>query len=111
MDHAARIVERLAVDREPRMLGLAEHSHQLGDGHRFLDGDDVGARDHDVLDRELAEAQHLEQHGALLPAEGVAGALGRGSGASSITSRKSGSSPRPKRASRRSSQDGSSSGD
>lgn len=60
MNHAARIVERFAVDREPRMLSLAEHSHQLGDGHQFLHGDDVGARDHDVLDRELAEAQRLE---------------------------------------------------
>src|SRR5262249_31075839 len=40
----------------------------------------VGARDHDVLDREFAEAQRLEQHGALLPAEGVASALGTGKG-------------------------------
>ena len=71
MDHAARIVERLAIDREPRMLGLAEHAHQLGDGHRVLHGDDVGARHHDVLDRELAEARDVE-HGALLRAEGVA---------------------------------------
>ena len=72
MDHAARVVERFAIDREPRMLSLAEHGHQLGDGHRFLHGDDVGARDHDVLDGELAEAERVEQHGALLAAEGVA---------------------------------------
>ena len=60
MDHAARIIERLAIDRQPRMLGLAEHAHQLVDGDAVVHGDDVGARHHDVLDRELAEAEDVD---------------------------------------------------
>ena len=69
MDHAARIVERLVIDREPRMLGLAEHAHQLVDGDRVLDGDDVGARHHHVLDRQLAEPEDAPEHVALLAAQ------------------------------------------
>ena len=72
VDHAARVVERLVIDRQPRMLGLAEHAHQLIDGDRVVDGDDVGARHHDVLDRELAEAQDAPEHAALLRAQGIA---------------------------------------
>ena len=77
MDHAARIVERLVIDRQPRMLGLAEHAHQLVDGERVVDGDDVGARHHHVLDRELAEAQDAPEHAALLRAQRVALAAGK----------------------------------
>ena len=75
MDHAARVIERLVIDRETRMLGLAEHCHQLCDGNRLFHGDDVGPRHHDVLDRELAEAEDVEKHGALLCAEGVVARL------------------------------------
>ena len=76
MDHAARIVERLMVDRQTRMLGLAEDVHQLADGYRVVDRDDVGARQHDVLDGELAEAQDTAQHAALLRAQRFALAAG-----------------------------------
>ena len=72
MDHAARIVERLAIDRQARMLGLAEHAHQLVDGDAVVDGNDVGARHHDVLDRELAEAEDAAEHAAFLHAQRVA---------------------------------------
>ena len=72
MDHPARIIERLAIDRQPRMLGLAEHAHQLVDGDAVVDGNDVGARHHDVLDRELAEAEDATQHAAFLHAQRVA---------------------------------------
>ena len=54
------------------MLGLAEHAQKLGDGDGVLNGDDVGARNHDVFDGELAEAENVAEHGALLRAEGVA---------------------------------------
>ena len=54
------------------MLRLAEHAHQLVDGDGVLHRDDVGARHHDVLDRELAEAEDIAEHGALLRAERVA---------------------------------------
>ena len=40
-----------------------------------LDGDDVGARHHDVFDGELAEAENVAEHAALLRAEGVAAGL------------------------------------
>ena len=72
MDHAARIVERLVIDRQARMLGLAEHAHQLVDGHRVVHRDDVGARHHDVLDGELAEAEDAAEHAALLRTQCVA---------------------------------------
>src|SRR5262245_37099741 len=76
MDHAARIVERLAIDGQARVLGLAEHVHQLRDGRALVDRDDVGAGHHDVLDRELAEAQSAAEHAPLLRAQRVALAAG-----------------------------------
>ena len=54
------------------MLRLAEHAQKLGDGDGVLNRDDVGARNHDVFDGELAEAENVAEHGALLRAEGVA---------------------------------------
>ena len=54
------------------MLGLAEHAHQLIDGERVVNGDDVGARHHDIFDREIAEAQNAPEHAALLRAQGIA---------------------------------------
>ena len=54
------------------MLGLAEHAHQLVDGERVVNGDDVGARHHDIFDRELAEAQDAPEHAALLRAQRIA---------------------------------------
>src|SRR5262245_54049236 len=58
------------------MLRLAEHMHQLRDGRALVDRDDVGARHHDVLDRELAEAQSAAKHASLLRAQRVALAAG-----------------------------------
>ena len=72
MDHPARIIERFVIDRQPRMLGLAEHAHQLIDGDAVVDGNDVGARHHDVLDREIAEAEDATEHAAFLRAQRVA---------------------------------------
>ena len=71
MDHAARIIEALVIDGQSRMLGLAEHAQQLADGDRVLDRDDVGAGDHDILHRLLAETEDVEEHGALLRADGM----------------------------------------
>ena len=76
MNHPARIVERLVIDREARVFGLAEHAHQLIDGDAVVDGNDVGARHHDVLDGELAEAEDAAEHAALLCAQRVALAAG-----------------------------------
>ncbi len=78
MHHAARLIEALMIDRQPRMLGLAEHAQQLVDGDLVGDGDDVGARHHHVLHRLLAEAEDVEEHGALLRADRIAPAFGAG---------------------------------
>jgi hypothetical protein len=72
VDHAARVVERLGIDRKPRMLRLAEHAQKLGDCDGVLNCDDVGARNHDIFDGELAKAENVAEHGALLRAECVA---------------------------------------
>ena len=47
------------------MRGDFEHLHQLAEGNVFLHRDDVGARDHDVLDPALAQAEDVLEHGAL----------------------------------------------
>ena len=72
VDHAARVVERLVIDGQPRVLGLAEHLHQLVHRDAFVHRDDVGARHHHVLDQELAEMQDAAKHAALLHVERVA---------------------------------------
>ena len=77
VDHAARIVERFVIERQARMLRLAEHAHQLVNGHIIVDRDDVGARHHHVLDGKLAEAEDAAQHAALLRAQGIALAAGK----------------------------------
>ena len=72
MDHAARVVECLVIDRKARMLSLAEHAQKLSNSDGVLNCDDIGTRNHDVFDGELAEAENVAEHGALLRAEGVA---------------------------------------
>ncbi len=48
------------------MAGGAEQSQHLDEAAVQRDGDDVGARNHDVLDLHLVQAEHILQHGALL---------------------------------------------
>ena len=77
--HAARIVERLAKERQARDAGGVERLQQLPDRLVLVDGDDVGARHHHVDDAQRAEAEDAQQHLPLLGREGaaVAGALER----------------------------------
>ena len=69
VQHAQRIVERLAIDRQARMLRFAEERDQLGERGLLLDRDDVRAGHHDVGDRDLAEAEQVGQHQPLLRAQ------------------------------------------
>ena len=77
--HAARVVERLAKQRQARDAGGVEGLQQLPDRLVLVDGDDVGARHHHVDDAQRAEAEDAQQHLPLLGREGaaVAGALER----------------------------------
>ena len=65
MDHADRVVEGLAVDRQPGVSGPAHDLDDLGERRLLLDGNDVGMGHHDIVDRELAKAQEIGQHRAL----------------------------------------------
>src|SRR5262249_52896999 len=64
------------INGHPRMLGLTEHVHQLGNANRVLHCDDVGARYLHVLDGECAELEDAAEHAPLLRAQGVALATG-----------------------------------
>lgn len=66
VDHPARVVERLAIDRQARMPGGAEQRQQVAERRIRRDRDDVGARHHDVGDAALAQAQHVREHRPLL---------------------------------------------
>ena len=59
------------------MLHVAEQRHEVGQRHVFVHRDDVGARDHNVADLELAEFEQVGQHLPLRRGEvlGVAVAL------------------------------------
>ena len=62
MDHAARIIQGLAEERDARNAGLAECAQQLRQAVALLEGDNVGAGHHDVIDPRAAEAQQPAQH-------------------------------------------------
>ncbi len=59
VDDADGIVEGLAIDRHPRVLGLGELRHHHFEWGRELDRDDVGARGHDVGDPQGLEGLGL----------------------------------------------------
>ena len=78
MDEADRIVEGLAKDRHARMAGLEEARQQLAEADVDLDGLDVGARHHDVVDAHIAQAQDVGEHRPLFRREAGGGIVGRG---------------------------------
>jgi hypothetical protein len=69
MDHAARIVERLAIDGQARMASRLKDIEEVRkrdvDRHR----DDVGPRDHDIIHALSAQAQNILEHCALFGRE------------------------------------------
>ncbi len=67
VDHRRGVVERVAIDRQARMAGGAEHGRAASPSVASAgDRDDVGARHHHVADAALAQAQHVGEHRPLL---------------------------------------------
>ena len=75
MDHAARIVERLVIDRQARVAGGAKTIEHLAQGGIERERDDVGARHHHVLDPHVVQREHVLEDRALLRSELLARAL------------------------------------
>ena len=67
--HADRIVERVVIDHQARMAGALEHAQQFAERDVLLHVDDVRARDHDVADAALAQAQDILEHAAFVRRE------------------------------------------
>ena len=63
--HANGIVERVVVDDKPRVSGPFEYAHKFAELDVLLYRDDVSARDHDVADTPLAQAEDVLEHPAL----------------------------------------------
>ena len=56
------------------MAGALEYPHQFAELDVLLDGDDVGARHHDVADAAFAQAEDIPEHPAFVRREtGFAG--------------------------------------
>ncbi len=66
MNHAARIVERLAMHRQARVSGRSECPQHLDEAAVKRDGDDIGPRNHHVPDLHFVQCEHIFQHRALL---------------------------------------------
>ena len=77
MNHAGGIVERFVINHEARVTGVFEHLHQVAERDILLHGDDVGARQHDILNTALAQPEDVFEQRLLLRREAgfVAGAL------------------------------------
>ena len=72
VDHAARVIERIGIDRHARTTGHIEDGHQFANGDALIDRFDIDARDHDVLDTDLAEAEDVVEHRPLFGRERLA---------------------------------------
>ena len=70
VDEADRVVERLAEYRHARMARLAEFDQEVADGDADVDGIDVGARHHDIVDADLAQPEDVGQHRPFFGREG-----------------------------------------
>ncbi len=61
VNHAARIVERLSIDRQPRMARRTEEVQRLPEGRVQRERDHVGARHHDVRHPDVVKREHILQ--------------------------------------------------
>ena len=75
VNHAARVVERLLVDRQSRVAGGAKQVQHLPQRGVYRDRDNVGARQHHVGDPDVVQRQHVLEDRALLGREFRGGAL------------------------------------
>jgi hypothetical protein len=69
LDETHRVVERLAKNRHARMAGLEERREEIAEAGVDRHCLDVGARDHDVVDAGLAQAEDVVQHRPLFRRE------------------------------------------
>src|SRR3546814_4337803 len=80
VDHPDHLVEMFAIDRQSAGPRCGNEVDDILEGRAFVDGDDVGARHRDVVDRLLAEmekvAQHLAFDGRQVADDAAAAALG-----------------------------------
>ena len=70
VDHAQHVVEMVAIDHQPGMLRALHGRDHLAQAAVDRHALDVGARHHDVVDPQLAEAQRVADQLAPLLAEG-----------------------------------------
>ncbi|MEY9720621.1 hypothetical protein ABIA22_003111 [Sinorhizobium fredii] len=70
MDHAARVVEALIVDRHAGASGFLEENHELSERDALIHRLDVGTRHHHILDADFPEAEDVVEHRPLLGRKG-----------------------------------------
>jgi hypothetical protein len=69
VDEADHVVERVAVDEQAGVAGVAHGRHDLVEPGADLDRANICSRDHDVVDPQLPEAQGIEQELTLVGRE------------------------------------------
>ncbi len=69
VDHTARVVEGVLVNRQPRVSGGAEQVQHVAQGRVEGERDDVGARHHDVRDPHVMQRQNVLEDRAFLGRE------------------------------------------
>ena len=65
VNHAARIVQRLVIDRHAAVAVRLEQFQQFAERRLLVDGIYFCAGNHHVVDAHLAQPQDIMQHGAL----------------------------------------------
>jgi len=75
VNHAARIVQSVVINRHAGVTRLLEQHHQLTQGGAEIDCLNIGTRHHDILDPHFAQPKNVVQHGPLFRREGSAGAF------------------------------------
>jgi hypothetical protein len=69
MDHAARVIERLAIDRKAGMAGRLEDVEEIGERDVYRHRHNVRTRHHDVVHPLATQAQYVLEHRALFGRE------------------------------------------
>ena len=62
MQHADRTVERFAIDRQARMTAIHKNRKHIIAKSRQINGADIGARHHHIVNTHIAEAQQIAEH-------------------------------------------------
>jgi hypothetical protein len=70
VDHAHDIIERLAVDRQPRVTLRAHDPNELRELDIHRHGRNIGARHHHVVGRQIAQLQDVSKQCAFILGDG-----------------------------------------